>query len=311
MEEIVAIPEGETVVEVLTRSMFINEAGLIRVRWTRENKGEIQSGWEEPKDIETTHWQQLHILERYLRQLRTHSAWTPGELARVHEIIRRILKIAEGYLQTGQLSQENTQDQIAAVIRLIGAVRNQYKEAAQLRMKIVGSSLKTAGAEKMEQLGSVIDAAGDMTKRAEQILKLCRGVLTRLERLEKKRQDCVQMLTNIYRQLNRLHKKDQLISMEHWSERDLAKLKRMFDPKKASLIGGLAIVNVQPYLGRANLPEIKRLERIPKYLDGKDFGSIRRTFAGAMTRLERVMAEVDKSFSPPAIGKEMKRRVEQ
>lgn len=311
MEEIVAVPEGETVIEALTRSMFVNQTGLIRVRWTREYKGETQSGWEEPKDIETTVWQQLHILERYLCQLRAHSAWTPGELARVHEIIRRILKIAEGYLPTEQLSQENTQDQIATVIRLIGAVRNQHKEAAQLRMKVVGSSLKTAGAAKMEQLGSVIEAAGDMTKRAEQILKLCRGVLTRLERLEKKRHDCVQMLTHIYRGLDNLRKKDEHRPMEEWSEQELIRLKRMFNPEKTSLIAGLAKVNVEPYRGRVKLREIKRLERIPRYVDRKDFGSVRRAFSGAMTRLERVMAEVDKSFSPLAIGRQMKKRLEQ
>lgn len=304
-EERQVLPAGVEPVEWLTRTLIVDSHGAIWARYLITVKGEEQTCWHRLPDIETAVWQHFHILENYLGQyvgMAARRSRVPGEKETIRRIADDLLKVARDYLRKPIAAAgppAKIEAYIKEVLQTIGPVTNPFKQVASVRLQ----KIEEPGQGEVQRLtvaAEIIPAAGDLTERVKEILRKGQGIRVRLSRLHRKHRLCRNMLIGLYRQLAQIQSRDQKERLENWPREKIQGLARIFNPAKTSLLAGLHLVNVQPYLERVRSREIRALTGIPRYLESKEYDKARRAISRAIRKLERVVAEVDVRFRPEA-----------
>lgn len=293
-------PDSLLTLHKSVKSVFIDPQGTFWIKYKRNSK----IIWHHILDIDTAVWQCFHILEGYLGMYvdyGTKRNVIPGELNTMRQLTGSILRISQEYLGENLFVASDVagvQKQIEEARRALGAVTNCYKQSASAHLENSVVPPSEDPIAKAGFAGKALPAASDLSKRISEILSISRSIESRLRHLHTKHRLCVRILSDNYRILADIYRQDKDLPMEEWPASDIARLHAMFDITKANAYSGLQRVDVQPYRSRARSPEIRRLSKIPYYLDKKQYGSVRNTIIGALKKLERVMAEVDERFSP-------------
>lgn len=313
--DLALIPEGMSVVHVVTPHCFVNGNG--QVVFLRRQDGKYV-----PTVLQTVNdaiSQCFHILDCsvgevvdfYQRQPLIHAE---GEMGQMRGVVLEIQRAIAALISPEGISERSAKEMAITfdqIVRRLGRVRNAYKLAVVVNL----NQSKSDKGNGFEHLGKILAPATAhlaALKRFDELLNIRAGVVTQARRLIAIAQQGEDRIKKVYELLGVYQAKvSQVVSEIERIQREtgvrcppgqLVLLRwityEVSNPGANKVTNALnGIVRVEPFKSRVESVEIRRLTRLGEYLDkwqeGKDSAlyTFQRTFGLARGKLKRLVRE--------------------
>ncbi len=269
------------IVQKISKNIFVGKEGEIIVLWGKEKNQTVNV----LIDINSSIRQNLHIIEGYYGveiKEGKEKIILKGEKDKIVEDIKNLQKIVEGLLSVKNLSSQD----FYLLFESLKKTQKRFQKSVNQHKRECKEELE--GSEKEKTALKVGKATVNLLERIEEIEEITKGILKRTESLlkEKERMETI-LLISYKRLLKFLGELQKGVTKQ--------RLERIVDEisgGKNNLFNGLMSIKAMPYSKRINSYDIRRLKKLPEYLEKCQEDRIMTTIENAIKKIRPAVKNI-------------------
>lgn len=280
------------VAQKISRKMLVDPDGMLHIFWGEGGKRDENI----LSDLNVAIRQGVHVIERYrglVEKIGGEELILTGEAWQMSQLVGELQRIISRFLEPREISSIEAGEiraEFERISKRIGQVSNEFKFRAKGRVITMPPFKDEQGIKNTKVPVRTGEAALDLLRRFDEINEKTWGTILRTRRLIEEKMRIERIIVTVYNSLGRLLK-----NFENGQVPDQQTLERIASQvvgNTANLMSGLITIKVQPYLGeRIQSREIRRLGRLPVYIEQGRIDSFRRALEGAFLKLRPVVQE--------------------
>ncbi|MBU4331708.1 hypothetical protein KKD19_01200 [Patescibacteria group bacterium] len=275
----------------ISRKMLVDPDGALHVFW-----GEGEKQKHHPfDDLDTPIRQGSNIIERYqglVVKIGRQEVRIAGEAQQIGAWVSQLQQAVSRFLEPRELSlaeQKHIRATFGQICDNIGQVTNDAKVKAQARLRTMPSLTDSQGRKNTQVAVRTGETVVDLLKRFDDIHAKTWGVVLRTRKLVEEKMRIERIIVNVYNCLGKFLMKFQ--DSQAPDKKTLENIAKQAVGGKANLMAGLESIKVLPYFKRVQSREVRRLRRLPEYVEKGRVDYFHTALIGAFKKLRPVVKE--------------------